>query len=273
MDGLCAIWVEEREAVPGVLDFNLPDRPYEPPFLLSRNPAVTGLTSPESQMQPQTQTQTQPPTVRRPAGPSHSRPRRLEPDAVASTQPYFFLSHAPSEKERAFVERLFNDLCEEVLQLTDLPAEVPAGYLDSGEQPNAAAELRSTEALAVCRVFVPLYSPRYFLSERCGQEWSAFAQRPRGSGRLSGVVPALWAPVRGAELPTVAGRLRYVDSSLGPEYASEGLYGLATLRPLRAQYELAVHRLATRIVDVAHATRIPPGRPLSRAALGNAFTT
>jgi len=265
---LCAIRVAERETVPGAFQFDLPDRPYEPPFLLSRNPAVTGLTSPEPQPTAQAQ------TVKRPAVPSHSRPRRLEPDAaVASAQPYFFLSHAPSEKEQTLVERLFNDLCEEVLQLTDLPAEVPPGHLDSAEQPDTAAELRSTEALAVCRVFVPLYSPRYFLSERCGREWSAFAQRPRGSGRLSGVVPALWTPVRGAELPTVAGRLRYVDSSLGPEYASEGLYGLATLRPLRAQYELAVHRLATRIVEVAHATRIPPGRPLNRAALGNAFAT
>ncbi|MBC3842855.1 hypothetical protein GXW82_29795 [Streptacidiphilus sp. 4-A2] len=36
---------------------------------------------------------------------------------------------------------------------------------------------RLSDALASCRVFVPLYSPRYFRSEPCGQEWRGFASR------------------------------------------------------------------------------------------------
>ncbi|MDH6574928.1 TIR-like protein FxsC [Kitasatospora sp. MAP5-34] len=251
-------------------------RLHERSFLLSRNPAVSG--PPSLQSSPGRQ------PTRRLTTPSHSRPQpRTGQEPTELAAPYFFLSYAREAQPYGAVEQLFGDLAEEILQLTDLPGAVPAGFLDhnstgrgltgrSDGPGGRAARSRVTEALATCRVFVPLYSPGYFLDERCGKEWSAFEQRPRGAGWSSGIVPALWAPVRRAELPEVASRLQYVDSRV-ELYESEGLFGLSKSQPPRERYELAVHRLATRIVEVAHTAGIPPGPPPDWDTLVNAFAT
>ncbi|WP_441246295.1 TIR-like protein FxsC [Kitasatospora sp. McL0602] len=189
--------------------------------------------------------------------------------------PYFYLSHnhlgrpgAGAEAgRRELVEQLFADLSEVVMDLTDLPAPVPAGFLGGGGLPREEA----AEALAGCRVFVPFYSPGYFREERCGREWAAFAHRAGGDGWSSGIVPALWEPVRPEELPEVAGQLRYIDNTV-EEYATEGLLGLAAAPEQRARYELAVYRLAWRIVEVARTARIPVAPvPPAWESLPNAF--
>ncbi|GAA4997333.1 TIR-like protein FxsC [Kitasatospora paranensis] len=208
---------------------------------------------------------------------THSGAARREPSGPEAPRPYFFLSHPDGPGDRA-VDRLYQDLCEEVLQLTDLPSAVPPGFLDRSPELDSWSRWQITEALATCRVFVPLYSPRYFGSERCGKEWYGFARRaPRaGDGseqRASGIVPVVWLPVPVAELPPAAGRLRFNHRSFGPDYQREGLLSLARTARHRSQYELVVHRLAVRIVQVAHETRIPPGRPLSWDVLANAFLT
>lgn len=235
---------------------------YQPTFLLSRNPAAAGradLRTSQGGLQ----------AARRPTAQSHSRQPRAERHSAGAATPYFFLSHAGGPQAYDAVERLFDDLSEEIVELTDLPAGVPAGFMDLWDRPDPDAELRTAEALATCRVFVPLYSPGYFQEERCGREWSAFAQRSQG--RPSGIVPVLWQPVRRDALPEVAGRLLYVDSSLGFLYASEGLFGLAGSQALSERYELAVHRLAVRIVEVAHTARIPTVPRPDWGTLGSAF--
>ena len=63
-----------------------------------------------------------------------------------------------------------------------------------------------SENLASCRVFVPLFSPRYFTSEMCGREWYAFNERilrarAVGAGSVPAIVPALWTHVGMAQLP------------------------------------------------------------------------
>ncbi|WP_052390345.1 TIR-like protein FxsC [Streptomyces sp. NRRL B-24484] len=207
--------------------------------------------------------------------PSHSGTHRKEPAGPEAPRPYFFLSHPGGPGGRT-VDRLFQDLCEEVLQLTDLPSAVPPGFVDRSPELDSWSRWQITEALATCRVFVPLYSPRYFASERCGREWYGFARRAaraaeRSAVQASGIVPVIWLPVSSAEQPAAARQLRFNHRSLGPEYQSEGLYALARAAGRRELYELAVHRLATRIVQVAHETRIPPGRPLNWDGLENAF--
>ncbi|MGK4583552.1 TIR-like protein FxsC [Kitasatospora sp. HPMI-4] len=239
------------------------------PFLLSRNPAVTGETGRASSRSSQSA------PARRLNVPSHSRTFRQgagwEPGAPGPAQPYFFLSYPVAERPQPLVEQLFADLTEEVLQLTALPGAVPAGFMDRLDPVDDEAPRRVSEALAGCRVLVPLYSRRYFQSERCGREWTAFERRGRAAGWASGIVPVLWSPVPRSELPQVAARLQYVESGLGSSYAEEGLYGLASLRKYRQQYEMAVHRIAVRIVDVAERTAILPGTPLQLDTLENAF--
>lgn len=76
-----------------------------------------------------------------------------------------------------WVERLFQDLCGHVMAMTNLPAGSPAGFMDREIRSGEGWSERLGNVLANCRVFVPLFSPRYFASEMCGKEWYAFEQR------------------------------------------------------------------------------------------------
>ncbi|MER5559844.1 MULTISPECIES: TIR-like protein FxsC [Streptomyces] len=191
-------------------------------------------------------------------------------------KPYFFLSYAhtpksdPKDKDpNLWVQRFFRDLCAHVMQLTPLPAG-SAGFMDQQMQPGEGWQERLSEALAFCKVFVPLYSPRYFLSEQCGREWFAFSSRAasqntrhsnNNSNPVTGIVPALWVPVPTRQLPQPAERLQFNHATFGDEYADEGFYGLIKLNYLRDQYERAVYRLAKRIVSVAQQAQLEHGDP------------
>ena len=112
-----------------------------------------------------------------------------------------------------------------------------------------------TTALARCRVFVPLYSRRYFESDNCGREWFAFARREitrkaRGGEVVDTIVPALWARLDREKLPYVAQSVQFDHQLLGERYCAEGFYGIMKLQNYRADYQRAVHRLAERIIAI-----------------------
>ncbi|MGW7446631.1 TIR-like protein FxsC [Kitasatospora sp. NPDC054795] len=200
-------------------------------------------------------------------------------------RPYFVLSYATHTRASdargandpdSWVRSLYRDLCEAVLQLTAVPDGAAVGFMNEPALRGELSARQQSEALATCRVFVPLYSPRYFNSVPCGQEWHAFTRRPvypanLGSERTSGVVPVLWAPMSRYRLPNVATELHFNHESFGPDYATEGLYALMKLSYLRPAYEMTVQRLAARIVQVAEETVIPVGRRLEISGLPSAF--
>jgi FxsC-like protein len=177
-------------------------------------------------------------------------------------RPYFFLSYArtprrdPGDKEDPdrWVHKLYKDLCDAILQMTDvLPEE--AGFMDRENRLGAEWSPELTTALAACRVFVPLYSRRYFESDNCGKEWFAFARREvnhRAQGRrvVSAIVPALWTRLDRDRIPEVAQSLQYDHPDLGERYCTEGFYGIMKLRNYRSDYNRAVYRLAERIVAI-----------------------
>ncbi|MFI5701300.1 FxsC protein [Streptomyces xanthochromogenes] len=196
--------------------------------------------------------------------------------------PYFFLSHAPAGLGAGggdpdlWVGRLFDDLCRGVAELTALPDGTPAGFMDRGPRPGTGWSEELGRSLASCRVFVPLLSPRYFASERCGKQWYAFAQRAirhrAATDRpADAIVPALWVPVPNRQLPLSAAQLDFDHRGLGERYATDGLYGLIKLRLLADEYQRAVHHLARHIVGAARATRVGPGRPPDARTLPSAF--
>ncbi|MFJ3928122.1 TIR-like protein FxsC [Streptomyces sp. NPDC090022] len=201
----------------------------------------------------------------------------------ASVQPYFFLSYAHTPRFGAggpdpdmWVERLFRDLCSHVMALTDLPAGSDAGFMDREIRSGEGWSERLGAALATCRVFVPLFSPRYFASEMCGKEWFAFAQRAIRHGAANNtnaeaIVPALWVPVPPAQLPGPAERLQFNHNTFGDRYVTDGLYGLIKLRGYAEQYERAVYELAKRIVRVAESVRLDSSRPLDYRGVPSAF--
>ena len=199
------------------------------------------------------------------------------------TAPYFFLSYArtpkrhpedPGDPDR-WVVKLYRDLCEAIYQMTDV-RQGDAGFMDTAVYPDNRRPREFATALATCRVFVPLYSQRYFASENCGREWQAFAQR-KSSGtaqtgtRPQAIVPALWAPLHETELPEVAKVIQFVHHDFGPRYDAQGFYGFIKLSRFRADYQLAVHRLANRIIDVADTTPLRPGKPADYLPLESAF--
>lgn len=182
--------------------------------------------------------------------------------------PYFFLSYAhipshdPNSKRdpNKWVAKLFADLCDHIINMTNVP-QGQAGFMDVKLRSGHRWPDRLAEALATCRVFVPLYSPRYFESEQCGKEWAAFLQRIKNHEGQDGqmpeaIVPALWIPLPPDQLPRVAQEIQYTHDGLGPRYLEDGFYGLVKLSAMRAHYQRATLALAKRIVEVAQRTHV-----------------
>ncbi|MDG5809104.1 TIR-like protein FxsC [Streptomyces ossamyceticus] len=197
-------------------------------------------------------------------------------DKGSDQKPLFFLSYARlpqadsgSADPNSWVKKLYDGLCEHIMQLTDLPRGAKAGFLDQGVTTGTRSAEQLAANVAGCRVFVPLYSPRYFVSEQCGREWWAFSQRQinqrvRGGASATGaIVPALWVPVEPTQMPQVARDLQFNHAAFGEHYAEEGFYGLTKLRYFRDDYERAVYRLAKQIVRVADEVALEEGHAYS----------
>jgi FxsC-like protein len=177
-------------------------------------------------------------------------------------RPYFFLSYArtpkrdPTDRDDPdrWVYKLYKDLCGEILQMTDARPE-EAGFMDRENKIGTQWSPELTAALASCRVFVPLYSRRYFESDNCGREWFAFARREithkaRGRQVVDAIVPALWTRLPRERLPYVAQSVQFDHQFFGERYCAEGFYGIMKLQNYRADYQRAVHRLAERIIAI-----------------------
>jgi FxsC-like protein len=200
-----------------------------------------------------------------------------------STGPYFFLSYAhtprrhddPKEDPDRWIKKLFNALTADILHLTNATPEM-AGFIDRDMRLGERWPDQVAEALATCRVFVPLYSQRYFSSEYCGKEWAAFARRELdhavGSGeRVAAILPALWAQVDLDDIPSVARPIQVEDLASGSRYRSDGFFGIMKVSTYKPSYDRAVLALAKRIVEVGNKTRVSPTVPADYESLASAF--
>jgi FxsC-like protein len=178
--------------------------------------------------------------------------------------PYFFLSYAHHPRidpddpgdPNMWVLKLFRDLSQEIMELTDLPAGRQPGFIDRDLRPGYEWSRRITQALATCRVFIPLYSPRYFSSENCGKEWFAFHKRQveheaNGGRHPEAIVPVLWVPVAEKSLPEVARSLQFDHHRLGEVYVRGGFSQLIKINRYSDDYNEALRTLADHIVRVA----------------------
>jgi FxsC-like protein len=198
-------------------------------------------------------------------------------------RPYFFLSYARTPHDQGgetdpdyWVGQLFRDLSQRLREKLGLPPGANPGFMDTEVGPGNEWPAKLARALATCRVFVPLYSRRYFASVHCGKEWSAFTRRMdhypgRDSDAKRFIVPALWVPVRDP-FPEKAARYRPAD--FGDTYADQGFYGIMKLVRYRDEYDTAVQQLADQIVDAGTETdgrRPLPPEPEPHEQPENAF--
>jgi len=188
-------------------------------------------------------------------------------------EPYFFLSYARTPRHGHnsstdpdyWLHKFYDDLYAEVLQRIRTPV---AGFMDREIGLGTQWSEELTKALATCRVFVPLYSPRFFDSENCGKEWYAFSkrvldQRARQPNTQMAIVPALWVPVEDDGLPDVAKAIQFNHRDLGDIYGQTGFFGIIKLDRFSEEYMLAVQNLARRIVEVG--THRRTGRSTSQS--------
>lgn len=204
-------------------------------------------------------------------------------ERAADDQPYFFLSyaHMPRWEQGGgdpdhWVHVLYKDLCENIMHLTDQPAGAPAGFMDRELRSGEGWSEKLAENLATCRIFIPLFSPRYFGSEMCGRELFAFNERivdarTTGLGAIPAIVPVLWTHVDYGQLPESVGHLHIDNSAFGGTHANEGLYRLIKLNRRRDEYQETVLQLAEHIVRVARESPLPPSTPRDYDSTPSAF--
>ncbi|MEO5878453.1 MAG: TIR-like protein FxsC [Streptosporangiaceae bacterium] len=177
--------------------------------------------------------------------------------------PYFFLSYARMRHDSdphpdKWIIKFFRDLCADISHLTG--SENP-GFMDQ-QQLRIGAEWSTelTEALATCKVFLPIYSPRYFNSEYCGREWAIFNRRLEkhavGGPLPTAIIPAMWIPMDLDKLPMFAGTRQLSQPDLPQHYLREGLYGIMKLGKYREAYKETVLGLARAIVFTADSVRL-----------------
>lgn len=200
----------------------------------------------------------------------------------ATNRPYFFLSYAHAEAPQAGgqsdIDRevidFFHLLCKHLRQLTVIPSDASPGYVDTHTRIGTQWHPNLFEALANCHVFVPLYSPRYFESRWCGEEWGAFelrqaAAQSNSEDAFPAIVPVLWTGTANLKLPRCASQVQYANDWLGDRYKDDGIYGLMIVD--ETEYRKAAFYIAKTIAGVVASTDLPACDPAILVHAKNAF--
>ncbi|WP_225828568.1 TIR-like protein FxsC [Streptomyces naphthomycinicus] len=186
--------------------------------------------------------------------------------------PLFFLSYSRKDAVDPYLDRFYTDLCRELSIYGGFDMET-VGFLDRKQTTGAVWPATTGEALATCQVFVPVYSPHYFASPACGQEWHAFSARAAAHHRRTGsqprsIVPVWWAPV--PEVPPVARFLMDTRDVFGDEHKERGLRFLAQLNDNADLYKRVVAQYTKTIIEAAGSP--PDPRPIpDLLSVPNAF--
>jgi FxsC-like protein len=199
--------------------------------------------------------------------------------SAAIPAPYFFLSYAHKSRGDVreegesdyWVGEFFRDLCRVVGQRPGLPRGASPGFMDRGRRADDEWPGGLVRALATCRVFVPLYSSRYFADEYCGKEWQYFARRTLDpAAREAAIVPGIWEPVERGKLPQAA-QVPELWHCGSHAYQTLGLYGIMKLSRYRKEYDTALSDLADRMVMAAERHPVKEGAAVDYRALESVF--
>jgi FxsC-like protein len=199
--------------------------------------------------------------------------------SAAATAPYFFLSYAHKSRgdirddgeDDYWVGELFRDLCRSVERQAGLLKGASSGFMDRERRSGNDWPIGLLGALASCRVFVPLYSSRFFADEYCGKEWNYFASRRSDpSAGEAPIVPGIWDPVEAEKLPQAARAPQFRHRG-SDAYETLGLYGIMKVSRYRTEYVRAVSDLAGWIVVASERHALGEGPTVDHDALESAF--
>jgi FxsC-like protein len=187
---------------------------------------------------------------------------------------HFFLSYARGDDDE-YVQKFFTDVSRELRRRSGVLDE-PVGFLDTNMDVGTEWEPELEEALCSCRVFIAIYTPRYFSREHCGKEWHVFNERMRRYEEQNGerpqtLLPILWVPAA-QELPEEARRIQYLAGELGPAYAENGLFRIMRVKRFEDDYEIFVGKLVDRMIERARQCPLPRAPRADMAEVPNAFT-
>lgn len=202
------------------------------------------------------------------------------PASAVGTAPHFFLSYAHRAHGGArdegepdyWASEFFRDLNRSVADQAGLGKGAASGFLERDRRPGDDWPIEVTRALATCRVFVPIYSSRYFADQDCGKEWNFFARRaPDSAAPGAAIVPAIWDPVDPGRLPRAAltPRVNYYGIAA---YESLGLYGIMKVSRYRREYALVVSELASAVLAAAQRSPVRDGLDIDHRSLSSAFS-
>ncbi|MFC6080403.1 TIR-like protein FxsC [Sphaerisporangium aureirubrum] len=163
---------------------------------------------------------------------------------------YFFFSYARADALDDYLRRFYEDLRRELATRAGIAIE-DAGYLDIHEAAGTTWTTGLGKALAEAKVFVPAYSPAYFSSRACGQEWHTFAARVdrhrRTTGQaVTGIVPVWWVPP--LSLPPRVRVVQDTRDQFGEGYREYGLRYLMQLRENASRYQDFLVRFTTMLM-------------------------
>ena len=153
-------------------------------------------------------------------------------------RPYLFLSYAhmpaPIGGRRRtdpnlWIAQLFKDSSHHIRRWRDPAPGEKRGFMDRELQHGDEWPGGCRRDLAVCKVFVPLYSRHYFLSEHCGREWHAFYGRVRnsaqGAGHVQPIIPGAMDSGARGQLPARRARSSSSRPSSAPPTPSTASTG------------------------------------------------
>jgi FxsC-like protein len=173
---------------------------------------------------------------------------------------YFFLSyaHALRPPDRPVLD-FFRDLSEEVARVAGVRSGTPVGFADWQIPTGHHWRRELGRVLGTCFTFVSLYTPRYFKSEVCGQEWAAFRRRESMHQAYTkedktAIVPVIWERMEAADMAPAARRIHYQLADAGEFYRRRGMRELVVRRgreEVGLGYRTALTAFAEHIVEVA----------------------
>jgi FxsC-like protein len=172
--------------------------------------------------------------------------------------PFFFLSYARNDAQDPYLKKFFTELATEVAVRLGIDA-AEAGFLDTNLPPGSLWAEATSQALATCKIFIPVYSPSFFQSGYCGKEWSCFSQRLAAAGASTELIlPVWWLPVE-PNLPDCASAIQDPRGEFGDAFREFGLQHVRRLRRNQDDYRTYLATLAGQAIAAARRHELGDG--------------